>query len=144
MELIVLRMKYRIHIQSRIWHYVFNVFVPTFSPKPVPVDSCTMHKPATMSLSFNPNIVVHCTAWLTKYFSGVYRFPWSRDRSIIHTAGRDVKAVVIVMWRMWNFWENMHNYVYNIILINNSWRKDKGNQWHDGGCISDTKFCWFT
>ena len=23
-------------------------------------------------------------------------------------------------------------------------RKDKGNQWHDGGCISDTKFCGFT
>ena len=33
-------------------------------------------------------------------------------------------------------------YIYNI--INNSRRKDKGNQWHDGGCISDTKFCWFT
>ena len=33
-------------------------------------------------------------------------------------------------------------HVYNIIiLINNSRRKDKGNQWHDGGCISDTKFC---
>ena len=28
-----------------------------------------------------------------------------------------------------------------IILINNSRRKDKGNQWHDGGCISDTKLC---
>ena len=27
-----------------------------------------------------------------------------------------------------------------IILINNSQRKDKGNQWHDGGCISETKF----
>ena len=31
-------------------------------------------------------------------------------------------------------------YIY-IILINNSRGKDKGNQWHDGGCISDTKFC---
>ena len=31
--------------------------------------------------------------------------------------------------------------IYFIILINNSRRKDKGNQWHDGGCISDTKFC---
>ena len=28
-----------------------------------------------------------------------------------------------------------------IILINNSQRKDKGNKWHDGGCISDTKYC---
>ena len=35
-------------------------------------------------------------------------------------------------------------YIAFIILINNSRRKDKGNQWHDGGCISDTKFCWFT
>ena len=26
--------------------------------------------------------------------------------------------------------------IYNI--INNSRRKDKGNQWHDGGCICDT------
>ena len=34
--------------------------------------------------------------------------------------------------------------IYFIILINNSRRKDKGNQWHDGGCISDTKFRWFT
>ena len=33
-------------------------------------------------------------------------------------------------------------YIYNI--INNSRRKDKGNQWHDGGCISYTKFYWFT
>ena len=31
-----------------------------------------------------------------------------------------------------------------IILINNSRKKDKGNQLHDGGCISDTKVCWFT
>ena len=31
-----------------------------------------------------------------------------------------------------------------IIFINNSRRKDKGNQCHDGSCISDTKFCWFT
>ena len=31
-----------------------------------------------------------------------------------------------------------------IILINNSRWKDKGNQWHDGGCISDIKFCCFT
>ena len=30
-------------------------------------------------------------------------------------------------------------YIYIfIIFINNSRRKDKGNQWHDGGCISDT------
>ena len=28
-----------------------------------------------------------------------------------------------------------------IILMNNLRRKDKGNQWYDGGCISDTKFC---
>ena len=25
-----------------------------------------------------------------------------------------------------------------IIYINNSRRNDKGNQWHDGGCTSDT------
>ena len=37
----------------------------------------------------------------------------------------------------------MHIYIF-IILINNSRRKDEENQWHDGGCISDTKFCWFT
>ena len=36
----------------------------------------------------------------------------------------------------------LYIYIYIfIILINNSRRKDKGNQWHDGGCISDTKFC---
>ena len=35
----------------------------------------------------------------------------------------------------------MENLYIFIILINNSRRKDKGNQWHDGGCISDTKFC---
>ena len=130
MELIVLRMKYPIHIQSRIWHYVFNVFVPTFSPKPVPVDSCTMHKPATMSVSFNPNIVVHCTAWLTKYFSGVYRFPWSRDRSIIHTAGRDVNAVVVVMWRMWNFWKKC------TIKYITLWANNVGFLWSTARCIS--------
>ena len=28
----------------------------------------------------------------------------------------------------------------HLLIINNSRRKDKGNQWHDGGCISDTKF----
>ena len=39
-------------------------------------------------------------------------------------------------------WYNCYIYIYIfIILINNSQRKDKGNQWHDGGCISDTKFC---
>ena len=27
------------------------------------------------------------------------------------------------------------------MLINNSRRKDEGNQCHDGGCTSDTKFC---
>ena len=32
----------------------------------------------------------------------------------------------------------IYNYIV-IILINNSWRKDKGNQWHDGGCISGYK-----
>ena len=34
---------------------------------------------------------------------------------------------------------DIYIYIF-IILINNSQRKDKGNQWHDGGCISDTKF----
>ena len=35
-------------------------------------------------------------------------------------------------------------YIINIfiILINNSRGNDKGNQWHDGCCISDTKLCW--
>ena len=37
----------------------------------------------------------------------------------------------------------MYIYIF-IILINDSRRKDKGNQWHDGGCISHTKFAWFT
>ena len=47
--------------------------------------------------------------------------------------------------KSWNFlfiflvrWSGNNNccsiYIY-IILINNSRRKDKGNQWHDGGCI---------
>ena len=45
---------------------------------------------------------------------------------------------------MYNNNHNIHIIYIFIILINNSRRKDKGNQWHDGGCISDTKFCWFT
>ena len=43
-----------------------------------------------------------------------------------------------------NFWQvtiYIYTFIYIFIkLINNSRRKDKGNQWHDGGCISDTKF----
>ena len=43
-----------------------------------------------------------------------------------------------INWRLHNY-INKYIYIYNI--INNSRRKDKGNLWHDGGCISDTKFC---
>ena len=55
---------------------------------------------------------------------GKYRF--ERDLNLhLRDAGRPIYIYI---------------YIY-IILINNSRRKDKGNQWHDGGCISDTKFC---
>ena len=53
-------------------------------------------------------------------------------------AVRDVQATVYIYIYIY-IYLNVYIYIYNI--INNSQRKDKGNQWHDGGCISDTKFC---
>ena len=59
----------------------------------------------------------------------------------------EIKYVYIYIYIYIYTWAaNMSGRIVSDIyyIINNSRRKDKGNQWYDGGCISDTQFCWFT
>ena len=143
--------------------FVWNLFHRHFQPEQK-LNSCTylvqIHRPHRSSNFINvsrvPRIVISVINTKTHAiisFRGAKRsqpngiFPSNMYHEFItcdkfaYLSARD-HVFLVVDVRKSKRWPCVINII--IILINNSRRKDKGNQWHDGGCISDTKFYWFT